>query len=291
MRNLHIIIVILAAFLCSQNSLSAGPKSDKCVPKWVSHNLPEPRSGSYIFVRAHGTASTLEGAKQLAFVSMAQRLEIERGLTVNTNVRTSERFHQSQKDTGTEYEQEITLEVSEDGHKLEIVCREIDDYWVKVNGKYEVDVLYTVKDKRARGGSYDDNIKVTAKYPGAGFLSIVPSVGQFYKGSTVKGAVILGAEVAAIGAVVLCENTRSTYRAKMYEQPKYMKEYKARADNWETGRNVCIGAAAAIYVYNLIDAFAAPGAKHIVIKKGKANAMLVPYADSRSFGAGFAVNF
>ena len=270
----------------------AGNKSDNLKPKWVVQALPEAQSGTYIFVRSHGVGSTLAGAKQMAFVSMSQKLEIERGLTVNTSVQSRERLYQNQKSSGSEYEQEIVLDVTENGHQLKIVCREIDEYWTERDGKYDVDVLYTVTDKNSYGGSYDDDIKVSAKYgAGAGFLSIIPSVGQFYKGSITKGSLILAGEIAAIGGVILCENTRASYIKKMQEQPRHTSEYNSLADSWETGRNICIGAAAAIYVYNIIDAFASPGAKRVIVKKGKASLSAVPYATSNTIGLGLALKY
>ena len=270
----------------------AGNKSDNQKPKWLTQALPETQSGTYIFVRSHGVGSTLAGAKQMAFVSMSQKLEIERGLTVNTSVQSRERLYQNQKSSGSEYEQEIVLDVTENGHQLKIVCREIDEYWTERDGKYDVDVLYTVTDKNSYGGSYDDDIKVSAKYgAGAGFMSVIPSLGQFYKGSVVKGSLILAGEIAAAGGFILSENTRASYIKKMQEQPKHAAEYNSLADTWETARNVCLGAAAAIYVYNLIDAFVAPGAKRVIVNKGRANLSAVPFVDSNAVGLGLAFNF
>lgn len=291
MNNLRILIICLTALLCCQTNIIAKSKSDKLRPQWVTRAVPESHSGTYIFVRAHGEGASLAGARQMAFVNMAQKLEQERGLTVNTSVLSKEKFTQTQSYTNSSYQQEITMEVTENGHRLEIVCREIDDYWEEVYGKYSVDILYTVTDKNAYGGSYDDQIKVTTSYGAAGFLSIVPSVAQFYKGSVVKGSLILAGEVTAAGGILLCENTRAAYVKKMNEQPKYAAEYNSLADTWETGRNICIGAAAAIYVYNLIDAFTAKGAKRIVIKKGRASLTAVPYADQRSVGMGMRLRF
>lgn len=74
------IIFCMVALLCSSTNLFAGDKSDKLKPKWVTHALPESKSGTYIFVRGHGEGATLAGAKQQAFVSMSQMLEVERGL-------------------------------------------------------------------------------------------------------------------------------------------------------------------------------------------------------------------
>ena len=286
-----IMALCLAVLMCSQTYSLAATKSDKLKPKWVTQALPESKSGTYIFVCSHGQGSSLAGAKQQAFVAMSQKLEVERGLTVNTSVQIREQLSQTQSSTSSEYKQEITLDVIENGRKLKIVCREIDDYWEESRGKYEVDVLYTVANTNAYGGSYDDKITVTAKYPGVGFMSLIPSVGQFYKGSVVKGSLILAGEVAAAGGIILCDNTRASYIKKMQEQPKHAAEYNSLADTWETGRNICIGAAAALYIYNLIDAFASTGAKYVVVKQGRSSLSAIPYIDDKSIGVGLAFSF
>jgi hypothetical protein len=118
--------------MCCHTTLYAKEKSDKLKPKWVTHALPESKSGTYFFVKSMGMGATLAGAKQQAFVSMAQMLEQERGLTVNTSVQVMEKITQNQYEHNAEYTQEIEMEVIEKGHQLKIVCREIDDYSAKV---------------------------------------------------------------------------------------------------------------------------------------------------------------
>lgn len=271
--------------------LFASDHSDKVKPKWITHSLPESVSGTYIFVAAHGSGSSMEAARQSAMLNLTNRLETEHGLVINSS------FHSVTRSTTTtngikgSRDSEIEITAEEKGRTIDIVCRVIDEYWEKKRGQYEIDVLYTVANKNTYGGSYDDKITVTSKYGAAGFLSIIPSVGQFYKGSVVKGSLILAGEVAAAGGIILCENTRASYIKKMQEQPKHAAEYNSLADSWETGRNVCIGAAAAIYVYNLIDAFAAPGAKRVVVKKGNATLSALPYVDNQSVGIGLALRF
>ena len=289
------IVLLLAMFLCDAQASSAANKSERLKPKWVTHSLPESKSGTYIFARTYATGSSLASAKQMAFVSLTHKLETERNITINTTLEVRETLSQSitehRDNTESQSRQEIVMDVVEKGRRLQIVCREVDDYWVYRNGVYEVDVLYTVADKNVYGGSYNDSVVVTAKYPGAGFLSIVPSVAQFYKGDNLKGGLILGGEVLAAGAILLCENNRASYIKKMYEQPKYAKEYNSLADRWETGRNISIGAAAAIYVYNLIDGFVAKGAKRVVVKKQKVQFSAAPYTDSQSVGMSLALKF
>ncbi len=285
------LLCCVAVLMCCHTTLYAKEKSDKLKPKWVTHALPESKSGTYFFVKSMGMGATLAGAKQQAFVSMAQMLEQERGLTVNTSVQVMEKITQNQYEHNAEYTQEIEMEVIEKGHQLKIVCRVIDQYWIYDDGKYEVHVLYTVADKNRYGGSYDDKITLTSKYGAAGLLSVIPSVGQFYKGSYVKGGLILGGEIIAAGGIILCENTRASYIKKMHEQPKYAAEYNSLADSWETGRNICIGVAAAIYVYNLIDALVTPGARRVKVEPSRVTFAPVPYADNNSIGIGIAMKF
>lgn len=245
-----------------------------------------------MFIRGHGEGMSLAAAKQAALVDMSQKLEAERGLTINSRVEISEEMTQNSRVTNTEYKQEITLDVREKGRMLKIVCREIDDYWVRNHGRYQTDILYTVTDKNQYGGSYDDDIHITTRYGAAGLLSIIPGVGQIYKGSHKKGITILAGEIITAGGIILCENTRASYIKKMKEQPKHASEYNSRADSWETGRNICIGTAAALYVYNLIDGFVANGAKRVIVKrKNIPQFTLTPYTDLKSAGVCMRLDF
>lgn len=55
-------------------------------------------------------------------------------------------------------------------------------------------------------------VTFTKKYGIRGLAySLIPGVGQLYKGSTAKGLSILGGEAALAAAIVLCENTRASY--------------------------------------------------------------------------------
>ena len=284
-------IICLAVALTCQTNLFAKVKSDKIKPQWLTRVVPESKSGTYIFVRAHGEGPDLVTAKQVAFSDLIHRLEVERRVTINTELTIQSNLEMNAGTTNGSYKQEAVMNVSESGRQYQVLCREIDDYYEINNGVYQVDILYTIADKNAFRGSYDDKITVTSKYGAAGFLSIVPGVGQFYKGSIAKGSLIIAGEVLALGGVLLCEETRATNVKYMYEDPKHAAEYNAMATSWETGRNICIGAAAAIYVVNLIDAFATKGAKRVVVKKNRASFNVAPYYDSRSVGMGITMKF
>ena len=289
MKRLALLFVLLS-ILCGVQSVSAAHKSDRLKPKWM-HTLPESLSDTYFFVVAHGTGTSLDAARQASFIHLSRKLEDEHGLVVNTHL--TQHTHNETTTHGSKGSRvtDITITAEEQGREINIGCRIIDEYWDGKDSDYEIYVLYAVS-RGLRGGSYDDNITVTSRYPGAGFLSIVPSAGQFYKGDNLKGGLILAGQVASLGGVLICEETRASYVKKMYEQPQFATEYNSLASKWESGRNICIGVACAVYVYNLIDAFATKGAKRVVVKPARPMYVsLLPYADGHSCGANLSINF
>ena len=128
--------------------------------------------------------------------------------------------------------------------------------------------------------------KTAARNGVAGVLSIVPGVGQFYKGSVAKGTMFLGLSVAAATGIIVCESSRSSYVNKAIEQPKYKKDYSTKADNWETARNICIGVGGAIWVWNIIDAFTTKSAKRKVVTSQNSSLSFQPFATPNVFGQG-----
>ena len=278
------ILIILCLF--SVSVLEAKKKSDPYKPKWVTHKLPESKSGTYSFISSYGEGTTLDAARQKALANLSSRLEVERGLRVSSvlSSKMKETFSSIENENCFTETTEIDMVVEERGKEINIICRVVDEYWEKDRNGYKIYVLYTVVDKKSYGGSYNDKIIVTSKYGAAGFLSVIPGAGQFYKGANFKGTAIIASEVATIAGILICENTRSSYRKKMIEQPKHAAEYNSRMDTWETARNICIGAAATIYVVNLIDAFCTKGAKRVKVEKNSNNISLRPFADMNSVG-------
>lgn len=112
-----------------------------------------------------------------------------------------------------------------------------------------------------------------------------------HKGSTGKGVAILVGEAALIGGVIFTENERASYEKMKYENPSLMKEYSTKVENWETARNVCIGAAAALYLYNLIDAAVANGRKRTIVNKASHFAMMPTVLDNSACGISLTYNF
>jgi hypothetical protein len=78
----------------------------------------------------------------------------------------------------------------------------------------------------------------------------------------------LGGTAALAGGMVYCQSrvVNSRNLAAQTYNPEHLRIYSRRISNFSMARNVCIGATAALYVWNLIDVVVAPGARRIVIK-------------------------
>ena len=269
----------------------AADRSDNMKPRWVTSALPTPKSPGYIFISSQGTGKSLEEARQMALVNLTSKLEHERGLVVSSTVRvekTSERNSAPRKNS------QFTLEASERGKQIDLVCRVVDEYWERKHGTYFVTELFTVNDSSRPGqGSYSDNIKLTTSYGAAPvFYSLIPGVGQMYKGSTTKGGIILGSAVVVGAGIITAESLRASYIKKMKEYPQHHDFYNNKATTWKNIRNVAIGVGAGLYVYNLIDAAVAPGRRRVVVSKSRSyNYSLSPTWDGQNAALAFTLNF
>lgn len=266
-------------------------RSDNMQPRWVTSALPVPKSPGYIFVRAQGTGKTLEEARQMALVNLTSKLETERGLEISSTIdieKTADRNSAPRKNS------KFTLKASEKGKRIDLVCRVVDEYWEHKYSTYYATELFTVNDASQPGqGSYNDNIKLTTSYGAAPvFYSLIPGVGQMYKGSTAKGGIILGSAVVVGAGIITAESLRASYVKKMKEYPQHHDFYNNKATTWKNVRNVAIGVGAGLYLYNLIDAAVAPGRRHVIVSKGKSyNYSLVPTWDGQNTALAFTLDF
>ena len=167
----------------------------------------------------------------------------------------------------------------------------VDEYWDFDNGIYNYYVLFAVS-TNGKEPVFDEFSTSTSYGLGAVAMSVIPGLGQMYKGSYLKGGLMMAGTAAGVVSILLCENQRTDYMNKMIQQPQFAKDYNTKASNWETARNIAIGVTAAIYIYNLIDAAAAKGARRVIVKKtnGK-NLSLYPLATPYSAGVSLTYNF
>lgn len=285
------LITIAVAVFMAVSYAMASDRSDSMKPRWVTSALPVPKSPGYIFLRAQGSGKSLEEARQMAFVNLTSKLETERGILTNSTIKIDKT---ASRNSAPRKNSQFTLEAVEKGKQINLVCRVVDEYWEQKYGTYFVTELFTVNDTSRPGqGSYSDNIKLTTSYGAAPvFYSLIPGVGQMYKGSTTKGGVILGSAVAVGAGIITAESMRASYIKKMKEYPQHLDFYNNKATTWKNVRNVAIGVGAGLYVYNLIDAAVAPGRRRVIVSKGKSyNYSLAPTWDGENAALAFTLNF
>ncbi len=287
-----IFLIAIFIFACGW-SAHAADRSDKLKPRWMTSSLPKPKSQGYIFVRADGRGKTPEEARHNALIHLRGRLEDDRQLIFDYESETDIRHKKTQGNGNSSRTSQFVFKSKVTGSRVVLTCKEVDEYWEFKDGIYTVDDLYTVNDTV---GVVDkkgiDDIHTTTSYGAAPvFYSLIPGVGQFVKGSMTKGGLILGGTAVGASAIILCENQRATYAKKMKEHPQHIDFYRNKKANWELGRNVAIGATAALYLYNLIDAAIAPGRRRIIVNRRPYEYSLAPVVFEDGFGVGFAMNF
>lgn len=268
--------------------------SDRLRPQWM-HRLPVPSNPSFVYIVEHAEGRTLEEAREGCLLRLADNRQLMNTVQA-TSERDMEKVVQQQFVNGRLQERidnRSTVRVKVQGNEVELTANRLDEYWeyAPIGGEWRY-VCYTFYAVASSGlPPVFDDVTFSTRYGMRGFArSLVPGWGQMYKGSTAKGLCILGGEVVLAGAIIATESLRASYRKKMREQPRFFQKYNTKADNWANARNVCIGAMAAVYAYNLIDAIVAPGARRTVVRRAPLP-VVAPVAYEGGGGIGLALFF
>ena len=154
------------------------------------------------------------------------------------------------------------LDIIADGKPVSVRCMLADEWVSRKGGGYYA--LYQVAD----AGRDFVPFHITDRYGATPvFLSLIPGVGQFYKGDALKGSLFLGGCALGGAGVVFLESQRKACISQQQQthDVNLLKQYSADERNYSIARNIVIGITAALYLYNLIDAGAAPGARRLVV--------------------------
>ena len=235
----------------------AQPSSLK--PKWLKET-PKARNSTYEFKSFRVQASSPREAKLMlpdeAAYYLERSFDVE-GVSVELPD-VSQRYRNGDADVSTTTQLHDVVQTT--AGKVNVTLRVIDEYR---DGKDNY-FLCAIPNPEARRITYDP-VMVTEKYGAKGLMSIIPSLGQFYKHHYLKGGLILGGSVALAGGVIFTHMTYRDYEQKisLTHNVHEMKVYKNRSNHFKLARNICIGALGALYIYNLIDACVTPGARYV----------------------------
>lgn len=175
------------------------------------------------------------------------------------------------------------------------------DQYVSYDDNADMSFDYTLYQLFAVSTSADGNVpqfddfSYSRKYNSRALIrSIVPGLGQMYKGQKAKGWTIIGGEVVFVGAAIYSQIRQHNYKNDARNAtPDIAPSYRSKSKSWRQVRDVAIIGACGLYVYNLLDAALAKGARQVIVNKpGSTRLALGPslIADPTSASAAPAVS-
>ncbi len=237
-------------------------------PDWVNGTHID-RPNSYIEVTS-AIGYNEENAREKAIRLISEKRSLATGRRVNITDRNGNTVVNSNDD-------------------LTVKCRIVDEYCEYLNdGSYRVSLLVqTAKNPMLE---YEP-VSVTKSYKFSPDV-FVPGMAQIRKGSKTKGALFITGEIVAIGGIIVSECMRSSYENKisLTRDVATKRNYIDKVDMLATTRNVFIGAAAAIYVWNVIDGIVAKGKLHVEVGNS-ANLGFTPFVAPDVTGISLCFNF
>ena len=261
------LFVVLLVFFCDISLSGQINKSDKYKPQWVKH-IPKAANDTYTYKIQTTYCKNIKEGRVATFLDVLRYAGYSDGPIAK--MRANPQIMNKVADgTIAEVSYSINDSLSLEFNKIRMYYKQIDEYWVYKNGTYILKSLYATSTSKNTPPQFATE-RFTQKYGVSGFWRslIIPGWGQFHKGAYGKGGLILGGTAVLVGGIVFSEGQRADYakRMKQTHDINSIRAYQTKQDNFATARNICIGAAGALYIYNLIDAIAAPGAKKIIIR-------------------------
>ena len=281
-------LLLAVAWLVSAVTVSAQTK-----PRWVQEGVKslnhECKDGSYRFHAFRTSGTDLSLLESERFEPLKEELGIRYGVATD----------RMQLDSITG-DGRTTYRISfpdVNGRPAEVFAQLVDD-WARLdddvsNCGFEFHQLYAVSEPDAAPAF--DNFSVTHRYGiNPVVMSIIPGLGQIRKGQAGKGYAILGTEALLISGTVYSSVEMSRYNRLARKNPGAEKSYHSKATTFRSMRNTCLILAGGLYIYNLIDAAVAKGARHVVIRRdGNPDAELTfaPVVTDHYAGAGMSIRF
>ena len=200
-----------------------------------------------------------------------------------------------QRSMATGVESRVTTENGQmkvdNGHDVIVTSRVLAEYVERhQSGPYPYTVYLLVQ--TAKNPTYQvENVKIsTGEYPFSARV-FVPGMAQIYKGQTVKGALFITGEVLFVGGIAASFGMSTYYKNK--RNSTHDTGQKQTYTDWANYAGYAgwafVGAAAALYIANIIDGAVSKGEPFIEADGKKLSFM--PVATPYSFGLAMNLNF
>lgn len=184
---------------------------------------------------------------------------------------------------------------SPEGGTSELFAQLVDDWSQFDDGivayMFQREQLYVLSELNAVP-DFDD-FELTRNYGAKpALMSLIPGLGQIYKGQAGKGYAIMGIEAMLLSGAIYSAVEARRYNRLAHRYPEAYASYWSDAATFRQLRNVCLFAAGGLYLYNLIDAVAAKGARRVVIKpQHHTELALMPVVLPYGTGIGMQIRF
>lgn len=204
----------------------------------------------------------------------------------NVNI---EILQKDEEDKPTVYE----LSFMRDGRLSVAYARLVDDF-IKfddyADGSFEYNLYQLYAISALDVTPEFDDFRLTDRYDGIPVaLSVVPGLGQVYKGRKAKGFAIMGGEALLLTGVVVSAFNIDRYDGLAEQRPQYYDSYKSKAASYRTFGTVCAVAGAGLYVYNILDAAFSKGVRYVKVSPAKSSGVELSFepvvtGDAAGFG-------
>ena len=287
--NIRIITLLLVAMACM--TVSAQPK-----PRWVQKGVKamnnERSNKSYDFHTFATSGVDINELETERFKPLMEYVSKEYGTDIDRM-----KLDSLSSDGCSRTTYRLSF-LSQDGKVSEVFAQLVDD-WSQYEDNvdswgFELHQLYAVSERNVQ--SQFDNFRLTDNYGIKPlFLSIIPGLGQIYKGQDAKGYAILGAEALLLAGGVYSVTEVGRYNRLAKKNPGIYNNYESNATTYRQIRNACFIAGGALYVYNLIDAAISKGRRRVVVERqnntGAGFAFLPVISECGGIGVGMSVKF
>lgn len=250
------IFFLLSTLIVAQNNNMKKP--------WVEGRLPKSiKNTNYkiIFSEADNISRAFDVSEEKIITSIFNSKGVSLSLSAVQNIIKNQTFSQKNKSGNFSFSRKNnesnnkrkTIHFKYKDQK--IAFSKVDHYYEYKNGTYHLWVLYLVSEDGKKIG----NVPTLAyKVNNGAYRSLlVPGWAQFYTKQPVKGSLFLAGEAALIGGGFYLYNRfqHNDTRANEANSVKIKQEYRKRAKNYKTYSYIAFGAAAGLYIYNVVDAF------------------------------------
>ena len=262
---LSLVVIVITCTAFAQGASRGYDVSQ--APPWVSGKMPSSINGINYKITI-GEGVSYNEARKAAYAMLVHEIAMEHGSTISTTTLNS--ITQTNDNGTLDFKQGFSATTVIEYDNFRTSVTKVDEYSeihknVPQERRYAVWQLYAIDTPYASTIHLQYSNKYGAEAP---LLSIIPGGGQFYKQQYVRGALFLGSEVLAVGSIIFFQN-RYNYDMKCSKETSILDleiEYNKMAQQQAMYRNIAIGAATAIWVWNLLDAALTTGRPHYVNK-------------------------